>query len=153
MGTYSGAISQTLTTFDTSITSSNGNITANQVLYTCPAGYKAIVQVNTFYNTLSGSVNSSVVLQTKSPHNSAYVTMTSATLSGTTTANQATYAAVAGQTIADVGRSASDFNGGVPGNMRIILMPEDRLLVNGGTCANGSNLRVCGQVELLRSAF
>lgn len=155
MATYSGAIVLAVSKLNVGITSNNGTILANQVVFT--ATKKCFVELNSFYNNLSAGVTLSVALQVKNPQGNFWATLTQFDYTGNTIGGSPTPAFLASaqkQALINSGRSASDHNGSAgDGNSRILLMPDDRLVVTGGSCADGSSLRIAGHLEELSSLF
>lgn len=152
MGTFTSAITVQHSTFNTSLPSSNGSVQGTLV-YQAPAARKVILNITNLYNNLTHTTNLLMAISKKCPHSGLYFDVFTFNVSGGGAANNPAPVAMTQsevQRISNSGFSGSNF---ISDNVelfqnRIILLPDDRLTCKGGGTANGSSLRICGQLEI-----
>lgn len=157
MATFSGAIALLTGTFNSSIPSSNGSVVANNTIYTAPAGRKTIINFTNFFNNLNGTSTVAFKIQRKDPQTGSYVHFMEFSCSGTGGSSTPFALSMAQSSIqALINNGVAELNGAAPdaaGNVRIVLMPEDRIQTVSGSTQDGSSLRVMGRTEEYYSSF
>jgi hypothetical protein len=150
MATFSGAINLLTGTFNVQAASNNTTITGGETVYTAPAGKKTILYFTNFHNSQNGALSMSFNYRRKDPQSGSYTTMFSFTADGTSVSGPFTLSMSTTDVQKFINYGIAEFNGDAPtsaGNVRIVMMPEDRITVAGGTCPNNSTIRVCGRTE------
>lgn len=148
MGTFSSAIAIAVARNNVLINTGSGAFTPNQLVYQAPASRKTIFELaGAVAITVGGSASINFAFQKKSQFNGTFGTMFSFTGSkaggGIGVYTPISFDDVAKKILAESGRVVDAFNldTGSDGNVRLVMYPDEKILVTGGSASEGANFQ------------